>query len=91
METKRWCRGVEGQEHVLVLKEDGHPPHCQPMRDWVRASLTDGQSGRVSPVMQQRLDEDWECMHWEQCTRCRKKTRVSVFRADCPVASPAES
>lgn len=79
-----WCRGKDGQEHELVLVHDSHPPHCQPLRDWVRERITGGVTLLHGDT--RKLFDEWECFHREVCLRCRKITGRSIFKDECPTA-----
>lgn len=77
-DTRHWCRGKQGVEHVphLVLDERApgyHKMGCQ----W-------GTSWRVR---QRDYTVRWQCQHREICTRCSKILREpwEIGSAECPV------
>lgn len=74
-DTRAWCRGKPGVEHVrrLVL----HPsPFKRGKLDcgWAPSWRTpDGEYGAC-----------WSCDHREECARCGKILRDGILRSECP-------
>jgi hypothetical protein len=61
-DTKRWCKGREGHEHVLEIVIPENTPNFQRECKWVN---TMGDEPYFS------------CVHAEVCTACGKQTRHS--------------
>jgi hypothetical protein len=65
-DTRRWCRGKAGAEHVLVLE-------MTPFPSWRTARVCGWLSRWDIPAQDYRVG--WGCGHREVCANCRK-----VFR-----------
>jgi len=72
--TKRWCKGHVGREHVSELTVSTR---------WTRV-YTCGRpaEGRAS---YSGSDPDWTCYHEEVCQNCGKVLRWSIPKVDCRV------
>lgn len=71
-DTRRWCKGVVGREHVpeTVLDHHEHGWHGDRECRWFAFSS----EGRL-----------WICRHVVQCSVCGKHLKTSLHKEDCPV------
>ncbi len=89
-----WCR-EEGQEHDPEYIHLDGGPICQPLREWVKATmrgaLGDPERGTSSNKVlathyERQMAEDWECFHYQRCRRCGKKLQFVIYADECPDA-----
>jgi hypothetical protein len=69
--TKRWCRGKEGREHIPMISDPRWGFPCQWRPAWGR--LKDSSNAKR-----------WSCSHHEICSTCGKELRYSIQRDECP-------
>ena len=76
-DTKSWCRGKEGREHVLhlVLVPDYLSRRAK-VCEWASAWSIDGQEYRLG----------WVCMHREECVNCGRifREHYDLKGEECP-------
>lgn len=68
--TKKWCKGVTGREHVteIVIPANAGGRQCREGRySWMEPELF------------------WMCAHVEECVNCGKHVRWLVQPEECPV------
>jgi hypothetical protein len=66
--TRRWCKGKPGREHVLIVRKN---PRWGFTECGIRSSYT-------------WLTQKWYCTHEEVCQSCGKRLRWSLPVAECP-------
>ena len=75
--TKLWCKGVVGREHIQVITVDpfweGYGKQCD-----FRKNAFPWQN---IPAIKER----WFCIHQIRCSVCRKILRYNLVSKSCPV------
>lgn len=78
--TKKWCRGKVGVEHVLDIRKGRY---FESLGDRVicrwRATWKGWSHGGWDA-----LDPKWLCFHEEYCVNCGKITRTQLDPKECP-------
>ena len=70
--TRRWCRGKVGVEHIPEIKLTKWPYQrgCKPPPAW---------------ALERRPQIDWWCEHERACATCGKILSTNLDKPNCPV------
>lgn len=73
-DTKRWCRGREGREHVLEVR----------WSNWAQWARSLGRTCYQEAEGTHWRAGKWTCYHEVGCARCGKVLRSTASMYDCP-------